>query len=227
VRAVTAAGRRVVLVGYCMGGLLAMAASLLVPKQVTALALLATPWDFQAADAEIGGHAMNLLTALEPVMAASRTVPVDVLQCLFSLAEPHAVGDKYRAFGRMRQDSPRARRFVVLEDWLADGVPLSAPVARACIGGWYGCNDPARGAWSVGGQIVDPQRLGMPVLLAVPDHDRVVPPESAMALAALLPEATVLRPASGHIGMVAGERAESILWAPLADWMRRVARSRR
>ena len=40
-----------------------------------------------------------------------------------------------------------ARRFVVLEDWLNDGVPLAAPVAREVLSGWYGANTPAAGAW--------------------------------------------------------------------------------
>ena len=230
-RAIQAAGPRVVLVGYCMGGLLAMAAAQLNPKPVAALALLATPWDFHAGDREVRKNTTTILAALEPVMAASGAVPVDVLQCLFSLSDPHAVGDKFRSFGRMDQTSARAQRFVAMEDWLADGVPLAAPVARDCIGGWYRDNAPAHLAWSIGGQIIDPSHLAMPLLVAVPDHDSVVPPESAMALARLLPAATLLRPASGHIGMIAGSRAEQDLWAPLADWALRVGakqtRSRR
>ena len=49
-RALVAVGAPVVLAGYCMGGLLAMAAAQRRPEQVRALALLATPWDFHAAD---------------------------------------------------------------------------------------------------------------------------------------------------------------------------------
>ena len=52
-----------------------------------------------------------------------------------------------------------AERLQIEEDWLNDGVPLAAPVARECIGGWYGANAPARGAWRVAGLPVDRVRL--------------------------------------------------------------------
>ena len=42
--------RRPVLVGYCMGGLLALGAGLAQPERASGLALLATPWDFHAED---------------------------------------------------------------------------------------------------------------------------------------------------------------------------------
>jgi pimeloyl-ACP methyl ester carboxylesterase len=38
--------------GYCMGGLLCIAAALRRPEQVAALGLITTPWDFHAADTE-------------------------------------------------------------------------------------------------------------------------------------------------------------------------------
>ena len=208
----------VVLAGYCMGGLLALAAALLRPEDVAGLALLATPWDFHAAASDSGRAAHTLLATLEPLMALTGTVPVDALQCLFSVADPHAVGDKYRAFGLLDQTSERARRFVLLEDWLADGVPLAAPVARDCVGGWYGDNEPARLAWQVEGRVIDPALLSVPSFVAVPGRDRIVPPDSALALARSLPNPTIVRPRAGHVGMVAGEGARAALWQKLADW---------
>jgi polyhydroxyalkanoate synthase len=47
-----------------------------------------------------------------------------------------------------------------------------------------------------------------------------VPPASTEALAARLPGAVVLRPAAGHIGMVAGRGAAAQLWAPLLRWIK-------
>ena len=94
---------------------------------------------------------------LEPALAFSQTLPVDLLQSLFALLDPWGVADKYRGFARLPQDSERARLFVALEDWLNDGVPLAAEVARACLGEWYGENAPARGNWRIAGLPVDPR----------------------------------------------------------------------
>jgi polyhydroxyalkanoate synthase subunit PhaC len=206
----------VILAGYCMGGLLALAAAQLRPDRVAALVLLATPWDFHAAPSVLRPEAM--LQTLPPLLPGG-TLPIDAMQALFALQNPGAVAAKFRAFARLDQGSEAARLFVAIEDWLADGVPLAAPVAQECLAGWYGANTPASGVWRVGGQVVDPAALRLPTLVALPANDRVVPPESASPLAVLIPGATRLEPALGHVGMVAGSRAETMLWQKLLDWL--------
>jgi polyhydroxyalkanoate synthase len=47
-----------------------------------------------------------------------------------------------------------------------------------------------------------------------------VPPASAVALAAALPQASRLEPPLGHIGMIVGRQAENSVWGPLAGWLR-------
>lgn len=211
-------GGPVLLAGYCMGGLLALAAAQRRPELVRALAVLATPWDFHAGDP---GRARALAAALplwEPALAFAEALPVDLLQVLFAALDPFGVAAKYRAFARLDPDHPRARLFVALEDWLNDGVPLAAPVARECLAGWYGRNEPARGLWRVAGLPVDPGAVRCPAFVAVPGRDRIVPPDSALPLARALPGAVLHRPLAGHIGMAAGSGAEAALWRPLADW---------
>jgi poly(3-hydroxyalkanoate) synthetase len=66
---------------------------------------------------------------------------------------------------------------------------------------------------------VDPSRLRLPCFVAAPGRDRIVPPESAAALAAAIPGAELHMPPAGHIGMVAGSAAQRVLWAPLAAWL--------
>jgi poly[(R)-3-hydroxyalkanoate] polymerase subunit PhaC len=217
--AAAACGGPVVLAGYCMGGLLTLAAALRRPELVRALALLATPWDFHAAGDDSARAVARQLPLLEPALAMQGALPIDALQLLFAMLDPWGVANKYRAFGRLDPAGARARLFVALEDWLNDGVPLAAPVARECLGGWYGENTPALGTWRVAGLAVDPGALAMPCLLAVPGRDRIVPPESALPLGRLIPEARVHAPAAGHIGMVAGAGAERALWEVLREWV--------
>ena len=221
-RALMAASGPVILAGYCMGGLLGLALALRRPDLVRGLALLATPWDFHAGpDGEARARAAaGALPGLEALMGPTGALPVDVLQTLFASLDPFGIAEKFRGFGRLDQASPAARRFVALEDWLNDGVPLAAPVARQCIGGWYGRNEPTSLAWRVAGQVVDPALWQGPAFAAIPHRDRIVPPASALALTGRLRQVKLHMAPAGHIGMVAGIAAEAALWKPLRDWLR-------
>jgi polyhydroxyalkanoate synthase len=223
-RAVAAIPGPVILAGYCMGGLLALAAALRLgqaaPGKITALGLLATPWDFHAADPGIGKRMNEALPALEMMMRFSNALPIDALNALFAMLDPQGVGDKYRDFAAQDKSLPRARKFVAMEDWLADGVPLAAPVAREALGGWYGANSAARLAWRVAGLVVDPAQLSIPAFCAIPGRDRLVPAESARPLAGSLARARIIEPKAGHVGMIAGTHAQSALWEPFAEWVR-------
>lgn len=219
-RALASVGEPVTLAGYCMGGLMSVACAQRRPDVVRRLVLIATPWNFHAADPSGAAQVAALLPALEPALTLGGALPIDALQMLFALLDPGSVGAKYRKFGRQDQANARARMFVAMEDWLNDGVPLAAAVARETLAGWYGANSPALGNWRIAGWPVQPERLRLPCWVAVPERDRIVPPESAKPLAACIEGATLHVPMSGHVGMVAGSAARQALWEPLTQWLR-------
>jgi polyhydroxyalkanoate synthase len=209
----------VAVVGYCMGGNLALPLAQCRPDRISALALLATPWDFHAANA----GPPPLLTALRPLLesliGALRVLPVDALQAFFFALDPMQGWAKFRRFAELPAESEDALRFVALEDWANDGVALAGPVARECLTGWYLDNTPVKGEWRVGGLPVDPAAVAVPALVVLTARDRIVPPAAAAALARAMPSARTLTPRGGHVGMVVGRDAEAELWRPLASWL--------
>lgn len=210
---------RPVVIGYCMGGDLALGLAHHRAGDLAGLALLATPWDFHAERPEQAALLAALLPAFAPLLESLGELPVDLLQALFAALDPNLALRKFLAFATLDPDSERARQFVALEDWLNDGVPLAASVARECLGKWYGENATARGAWRLGGRPVLPQRIKLPSLAVIPDQDRIVPPGSALALAKALPDCRILRAPTGHIGMMSGGRAAAAVWRPVSDWI--------
>lgn len=217
-------GRKPHLIGYCMGGLLALALAARRGADLDAMALLATPWDFHAEQAAHARLIGDNLAMLEPLLQRTGELPVDVIQALFASLDPLQVVRKFIAFSGLDPEAPGTRRFVAVEDWLNDGVPLAAPVARECLGGWYGRNATARGEWLIDGRPILPEGIALPCLCILPDRDRIVPPGSAAALAERLPAATTCRPAVGHIGMIVSAVAERRVWRPLGDWLAAAAR---
>ncbi len=217
-------GGPIIVIGYCMGGNLALAMALRRQQDTAALACLATPWDFHA-DGETQARLIGAIGRhMDPMFQALGEMPVDVLQSFFASLDPLSILAKFRRFADMRGE--QARKFVALEDWLNDGVGLAAPVARECLTQWYGENTTALGRWLIAGEPVRPERLDLPALAMVPSADRIVPPKSALSLAQRLPRCETLTPAAGHIGMMAGGSARAKVWDPLDAWLRRIAASR-
>lgn len=207
------------LLGYCMGGLLALALGALRPDSITGLALFATPWDFHRPD---DTHARLLLALRQPIEDAIATfggVPTDMLQACFAAVDPAGIERKFRTFADLPAASARLNDFVALEDWLNDGITLAGPVARETLFGWYVENRPARGTWQVAGRTVKPDQFARPALVIVPARDRIVPPASALALGDALPQARTVTLETGHIGMVTGAEARSQVYRRLTLWL--------
>ena len=221
-RAFTAAsqssGKPIAVVGYCMGGLLALALAQRRQPQVACLALLATPWDF-AAERPIPPGLLRFFDEWLSTSAAA-ALPVELVQSLFFMLDPFLAQRKFVRFAALDPTGAEARSFVALEDWINDGVPLPIGVARECLASWYGDNMPGRGLWQVAGTKVRPQQFRRPTLVVIPGRDRIVPPLSAEPLAAAIPNAEVMRPPLGHIGMMSAARAPDMLWSPIAGWLK-------
>ncbi|MBF0324260.1 MAG: alpha/beta fold hydrolase [Alphaproteobacteria bacterium] len=212
-------GRKAALVGYCMGGDLALALALHRPERVASLVLMATPWDFHAGR---DGQAVLVRALMQPLgmmIDSAGQLPVDLLQAMFASLDPGLNAKKFALFAQLPRRAARTRDFVALEDWANDGVPLAGPVAQECLFQWYGENSPAKGRWLVAGRPVDPARVTIPSLAMIPEKDRIVPPDSAIPLAAAIPGAQVMMVKGGHVGMLLSARAVSQVYRPLARWL--------
>lgn len=212
VRGIT--GRAVDALGYCMGGTLALGAAARGPDVFGRLMVLSAPWDFHAGDARMRSQVMTGAASALQLLESQSVLPVDWIQTVFAHVNPRLALDKFSSFLDMPAGSAEAEIFVAVEDWLNGGQDLSAGVARTCILDWYGHNTPGTGKW------VDLAVLeNHPVLVVAAQKDILVPPESAIAATHQLGRATIMRPDCGHISLMAGRRAVSDVWEPLAAWL--------
>lgn len=206
-----------VLAGYCMGGVLTMALARLWPERVRALALLATPWEFTG-DAAPPALPPLLQTLFAGWLSSDTPLPPEALMAAFGLADPFQFEEKYLRFAGMRQGTEPFHRFLAVENWVNDGVPLARPVAQECFMQWGQENLLALGEWRVDGKRITPKKIKLPCFAAIPHADRVVPPASALPLARALDDCTLVRPRAGHVGMIVGSKAKEELWEPLVEW---------
>ena len=208
-----AVGEPVDLVGYCLGGTMALAAAR--PGRARGVAAIAAPWHFEGFPEAARAGLARLWAQAQPTVRALGLLPMEVLQCAFWNLDPARTVAKFEAFATLEGDE--ARTFVMLEDWANDGPPISEAAARELFERLFAADATGAGAWSVGGEIVDPNALDIPFLNIVSTTDRIVPHATASRAGERLDLAL------GHVGMVVGSRAREMLWEPLAAWLSRSA----
>lgn len=198
------------LLGYCLGGTMAIAAAGLTP--VDRLVTLAAPWRFSAYPAASRTALANIWTSTRGPSAGFGALPMEVLQAAFWALDPARTVAKFAAFADLDpaknpHNADEARRFVMLEDWANEGEPLPLPAAREMVEDLFGADLPGHGRWQVGGGTAVPGP-GLHLLAA---HDHIVPAATAA------PGDSVAIP-SGHVGMIVG-RARHILHQRLAAFL--------
>jgi polyhydroxyalkanoate synthase len=196
------------LVGYCLGGTMAMAAAQLTP--VERVATLAAPWHFDGYDEA----ARRSLTAIwDSARTASGTLgalPMEVLQAAFWALDPERTVAKFAAFGALDPGSDEARRFVSLEDWANEGEPLPLPAARELFVDLFGSNRSGGGTWTIAGNTI-PEMPSCPTLHCLAANDHIVPAATAAT------GQRVIIP-SGHVGMIVGGK-RAMLHQSLGDFL--------
>jgi polyhydroxyalkanoate synthase len=206
-------GEAPALVGYCLGGTMALAAA--AASGAPAAVAIAAPWRFSGFPDEARAMLARLWAGAEATSRALGCLPMEVLQSAFWSLDPGRTVAKFEAFADMEEGSAEARSFVTLEDWANDGPPLPHAAAKELFEDLFARDVTGRGAWV----LPDPGALPCPVLDIVSTTDRIVPAASAAGAGERL------ELAQGHVGMVVGGRAKAALWEPLAAWLSRNAAS--
>ncbi|MFN8930502.1 MAG: alpha/beta fold hydrolase [Alphaproteobacteria bacterium] len=207
----------ITLLGYCMGGIFALAVAQLAGFLVDGLILLATPWDFSAEDTPRVLLDPAAQTLLRATIGGMNPVPNFFTQTLFHLINPWHVQKKYAKF--LTLTGTARQHFLAVEEWINDGVPLVRAVAEECFVDWPQGNILANHQWKVGRKWIAPEAISCPALAFIPEHDAIVPKGTALPLTELLKRCEVKMPTSGHVSMVVGERAEAECWQPISQWL--------
>ncbi len=208
---VRAVGEPPILVGYCLGGTMSIAAAGLVA--VKRIATLAAPWHFAAYPPAARAALAVLWQGTQPACERWQMLPMELLQAGFWALDPDRLVAKFARFASLDPDSAAARRFVALEDWANRGEPLPLAAARELFEGFFAQDRTGRGEWMVGGRRVA-ERPPVPSLVVCARNDRIVPLASAPAGDGFPVEL-------GHVGMIVGRRSKELVHDPLCAWLHR------
>jgi polyhydroxyalkanoate synthase len=188
------------LVGYCLGGTMAIAAANLAPSE--RVVTLASPWNFALYPDQSRAALQDMWRHSQGASRDLGALPMEVLQAAFWSLDPERTVRKFAEFGRLEPGSPQARRFIVLEDWANEGEALPYPAAKELIEDLFGRDLSGSGAWVVGGKAVT-DALSVPLLNVLAGQDRIAPPATAA-------HGKSVSISSGHVGMIVGSARERL-----------------
>lgn len=197
------------LMGYCLGGLLALHAQKQMPD-ITSLTLLAMPYDTQQEGDGIAPHIRTWLALLQPLMQVQPVIPSSWLYSFFATLPETDTPEKFARITNLSESDPAFRLFLAVEDWAQQAPPVPARLLRECLDALYVDH------------VVATEHLArdvrIPTHVVTPENDRIVPPVSALAVVDDLADVTADQPACGHVGAMAGGAGPRLVWPLLRDW---------
>lgn len=205
-------GAPVGVIGYCMGGSLAIALATQAAPAVSGLVVIGAPWNFsdlpdQSAKlrdvvfADGGGWLSATLDGIAHIYGA---VPDTVFQHLFAWLSPLQARDKFARFAEMPGDGPEFDLFCAIETWVNDGCAVAGPAARTLLVDWYCRNATHLERWDVNGRPVRLRDIRCPALSVIGTKDHIVPANLSPALPESTANGHLLEVDAGHVGMVVG-----------------------
>jgi polyhydroxyalkanoate synthase subunit PhaC len=195
--------QRATLIGYCLGGTMAVAAANLI--DVARVITLAAPWNFSAYPESSHRALQDMWRHAERAARSLGALPMEVLQAAFWSLDPERTVRKFAEFGRLDLKSADARRFIELEEWANEGEPLPYPAAKELVEELFARDLPGNGGWTVGGRTVT-DAVTTPTLHLTAERDLIAPPKTvALGNVVAIP--------SGHVGMIVGSARRQLLQA--------------
>ena len=193
-------GEPVALVGYCLGGTMAIAAANL--TAVERVVTLAAPWNFARYPDASHSALQDMWRHSEAPAKALGALPMEVLQAAFWSLDPQRTVRKFAEFGRIDPASADARRFVELEEWANEGEALPYPAAKELVEQIFDKDLPGSGGWVIGGCAIRDE-LKMPALHVTAERDLIAPPQTVAS-------GEVVAIPSGHVGMIVGSARQRL-----------------
>jgi polyhydroxyalkanoate synthase len=220
----TAGADNLHMLGYCIGGTLAVLYAALLPEApLRTLALLAPPIDFAAGPASVYAKWLDARHFdVDNLVDKLGNIPPELIEFGSKMLKPgeNYVGVYTGLWDRM--DDPAAvEGWQAMHRWVHDGVPFAGAAFRQWVNDFIRANRLVQGELRAAGRRADLANIRTPLLNVVAQHDHIVPPAQSAALMPLVSSADqqLLAIPSGHVGLMGGSGARNRVWPAIADWL--------
>lgn len=207
------------LLGYCMGGTLALAHAAADSSRVASLSLLAAPVDFSE-----GGLLTEWMRApgFDPqaLTRAFGLLPWPLMQAAFYALKPTQIPSKYVALFDRAWDDEFLDGWLAIEAWGADNVSLPGAFFERYVEELYRGDALVKGTFTLRGRPAKLSSYERSLFAVTFEHDHIVPPRCATAVLDKVASKDVvhLHLNGGHVSSVVSSKAAKSLWPALSGF---------
>lgn len=223
-RVLAASGERELsMIGYCIGGLLAVLYAALHPgvpagplKNLVCMAAPINSDGLEALKVWMGPSFDE-----DALLQQFGNVPADWVQNTLRALRPFGKLAGAANLLNRAADEEFVRSNLRMGKWETDNIPFPGGVFRQMVNDFLRANKLVKGEWSIGGRRVDLAAIEVPLLHLLARDDHITPYAAArdlVRLAGSRDKQEVVVP-GGHVGLVAGRAAEKRMWPALDAWL--------
>ncbi|CEO17016.1 Putative aminoacrylate hydrolase RutD [Rickettsia monacensis] len=194
------------LIGHCIGGNLAIATNVLMPKFIKTLTLLTCPWDFSHF---FYIRMLHRYLKLDSGIENLPIIPKVHIQILFFLLFPDYFNAKLKKFFSITSDKEQELAFRI-ENWLMSGNNISKGVYNQIIQNILDENMFINLKWKIDNFIIDPSLIHCPVYIVAAEDDQIVPKSSILPLQKLLKNSKLINVTGGHISYLINDKLDKL-----------------
>jgi polyhydroxyalkanoate synthase len=209
--------------GYCLGGTLAVSYVAAFPEYVASLLALAAPIDFEHAGI-MAQWTRTPTFDVRAILEAFGNVPWPLMQASFNMLRPTLRAAKTVALLDRAWDDEFLEGFLATEHWGHDNVSFPGACYARYIEELYRGNRLIRGGFTVAGRPSELHRITCPVLALAFADDHIVPLASAAPLVDRVAsrDKQLVVQSGGHVGAVVSRKAADRLWPVMHEfWAKR------
>jgi polyhydroxyalkanoate synthase len=209
------------LLGYCMGGNMALSALAAEPRlPVKNLAVMTTAIDFT--------HLGPITEALregrvpvESVLDETGNVPANVIETAFKVRRPTSDMVVYANLLQNLWNDEYLVGYQAMGRWVREHVPMAGAAFLQIAEQWVVENGFYEGRLRLGGRPVRLSSIRVPTLAVIAQRDDMVPQEAATPISEVLTgtEVELFMPDTGHTGLVTGRTASRVTLPHIFDWL--------
>jgi polyhydroxyalkanoate synthase len=221
----TAGSDQAHVLGYCLGGTLAVLHAALDASRIRSLTLVAAPVDFHD-EGLLSRWTRTRSLDTDALVEGAGNVPWQLMQGAFQLLRPTLPLVKAVSLAQKAWDEPFLDGFFAVETWGNDNVSFPGACWRTYVEELYRKNALVNGTLRIAGRAVELSALSCPLLCVTFEHDEIVPHRSASIVLerASSTDTEHAHLPGGHVGAMVSSSAAKKLWPRMrAFWAARDA----